>query len=118
MGKVKPAVLPVPVCAEAKTSLPSKMGGIAFCCIGEGVVYPFLLMAFNKASDNPNELNDINGVSEVNTIYFECFFNWAQRYSKFFDCWFLFQKLRLFKHFFVSSSWASSKINYAAESKT
>jgi len=31
-------------------------------------VYPFLLMAFNKASDNPNELNDINGVYEVNTI--------------------------------------------------
>jgi hypothetical protein len=43
------------------------MGGMAFCCIGEGVVYPFLLMAFNKASDNPNELNDINGVYEVNT---------------------------------------------------
>ena len=84
IGKVKPAVFPVPVCADANTSLPSKMGGIAFCCIGDGVVYPFLLMAFSKASDNPNELNDINGVSEVNTIYFECFFNLAQRYSKLF----------------------------------
>jgi hypothetical protein len=50
------------------------MGGIAFFCIGDGVVYPFLLMAFNKASDKPNELNDINGVCEVNTIYIECFF--------------------------------------------
>jgi hypothetical protein len=27
-----------------------------------------LLMAFNKASDKPNELNDINYVYEVNTI--------------------------------------------------
>jgi hypothetical protein len=47
------------------------MGGIAFFCIGDGVVYPFLLMAFSKASDKPNELNDINGVYEVNTIYME-----------------------------------------------
>jgi hypothetical protein len=68
MGKVKPAVFPVPVWADASTSFPSKMGGMAFCCIGEGVVYPFLLMAFSKASDKPNELNDINCVYEVNTI--------------------------------------------------
>jgi hypothetical protein len=65
IGSVKPAVFPVPVCADANTSLPSKIGGIAFCCIGEGVVYPFLLIAFNKASDKPNELNNINGVYEV-----------------------------------------------------
>jgi hypothetical protein len=65
---VKPAVFPVPVCADANTSLPSKIGGIAFCCIGEGVVYPFLLMAFSKASDRPNELNDINCDYEVKAI--------------------------------------------------
>ena len=68
MGNVKPAVFPVPVCADAKTSLPSNIGGIAFCCIGEGVVYPFLLMALSKASDKPNELNDINCVYEANTF--------------------------------------------------
>jgi hypothetical protein len=34
------------------------------------VVYPFLLMAFNKASDKPNELNDINGVYEANFIFY------------------------------------------------
>jgi hypothetical protein len=27
-----------------------------------------LLMALSKASDKPNELNDINGVYKVNTI--------------------------------------------------
>jgi hypothetical protein len=82
---VKPAVFPVPVWADANTSLPSKMGGIAFFCIGEGVEYPFLLMAFNKASDKPNELNDINSVYEVNTIYMEYFFIWREDRANFFD---------------------------------
>jgi hypothetical protein len=79
MGRVKPAVFPVPVCADANTSLPSKMGGIAFFCIGDGVVYPFLLMAFSKASDKPNELNDINGVYEVTQFTWSYFFNLARR---------------------------------------
>jgi hypothetical protein len=43
------------------------MGVIAFCCIGEGVEYPFLLIAFSNASDKPSELNDIKCVYEVNT---------------------------------------------------
>ena len=30
-GNVNPAVFPVPVCADAKTSLPSKIIGIVFC---------------------------------------------------------------------------------------
>ena len=66
---MKPAVFPVPVCADARTSLPSNTGGIAFCCIGEGVVYPFLLMAFKSASDRPNEMNDRNGVYEADLIF-------------------------------------------------
>jgi hypothetical protein len=32
-----------------------------------------LLMAFNKASDKPNELNDINGVYEANFIFIRFF---------------------------------------------
>ena len=59
-GKVKPAVFPVPVCADANTSLPSKTGGIAFACIGDGVSYPFFEIARNKGSDKPKDLNDIN----------------------------------------------------------
>ena len=47
-GRVKPAVFPVPVCADAKISLPSKIGKIAFSCIGDGLVYPFSLIAFNN----------------------------------------------------------------------
>jgi hypothetical protein len=61
------------------------MGGIAFFCIGEGVEYPFLLIAFNKASDKPNELNDINSVYEVNTIYMKYFFIWREDRANFFD---------------------------------
>ena len=38
IGSVNPAVFPVPVCAEASTSLPSKINGIAFFCIGDGSV--------------------------------------------------------------------------------
>jgi hypothetical protein len=53
IGNVKPAVFPVPVCADAKTSLPSKIGELLFCCIGDGFVYPFFLMC--KASDKPND---------------------------------------------------------------
>jgi hypothetical protein len=46
MGRVNPAVFPVPVCADANTSLPSKIGGIAFAVL-ERVVYPFA-DGFNK----------------------------------------------------------------------
>jgi hypothetical protein len=41
--------------------------GIAFVVLRWGCI-PFLLMALSKASDKPNELNDINGVYEANTI--------------------------------------------------
>jgi len=61
------------------------MGGIAFCCIGEGVVYPFLLMAFSKASDNPNELNNINGVFEVNTFSWSTSLIWREGNANYID---------------------------------
>ena len=61
-GKVKPAVFPVPVWAEANISFPSKIGGIAFCWIGEGVVYPFSSTAFTKAADKPKSLNDMYNI--------------------------------------------------------
>jgi hypothetical protein len=40
MGRVNPAVFPVPVCADANTSLPSKIGGIAFAVLEKGCI-PF-----------------------------------------------------------------------------
>ena len=54
-GSVKPAVLPVPVCAIAMTSRPLKMAGMAFSCIGDGSVYPLSEIAFIKGSDKPRE---------------------------------------------------------------
>jgi hypothetical protein len=47
------------------------MGGIAFVVLRR-ICVSFLLMAFSKASDKPNELNDINGVYEANFIFI-CF---------------------------------------------
>jgi hypothetical protein len=44
---VNPAVFPVPVCADANTSLPSKIGGIAFAVLEKGL-YTLLLMALIK----------------------------------------------------------------------
>ena len=38
MGRAKAAVLPVPVCAEPMTSLPSRMSGIAWTWMGVGSV--------------------------------------------------------------------------------
>jgi hypothetical protein len=71
MGSVKP-LFPVPVCADANTSLPSKMGGIAFVVLEKGGV-SFFTDGFNKASDKPNELNDINGVYEANLFFYTFF---------------------------------------------
>ena len=39
-GSAKAQVLPVPVCAEATTSRPERMSGIASACTGVGVVKP------------------------------------------------------------------------------
>jgi hypothetical protein len=57
-GKCETSCFPVPVCADANTSLPSKMGGIAFVVLGKEL-YILLLMAF-KDQISPNRLNDIN----------------------------------------------------------
>jgi hypothetical protein len=46
MGSVNPAVFPVPVCADANTSLPSKIGGIAFAVLRRGCI--LLLMVLIK----------------------------------------------------------------------
>ncbi|HEY9117280.1 MAG TPA: hypothetical protein VIN11_05605, partial [Roseivirga sp.] len=53
-------VLPVPVWADAITSLRFKICGMAFSCITDGVVYPFLLTACSRDLDNPRDSNDIN----------------------------------------------------------
>jgi hypothetical protein len=54
MGRVNPAVF----LADANTSLPSKIGGIAFAVLEKGLYT--LLMAFIIKHQRPNELNDIN----------------------------------------------------------
>ena len=38
IGRTKPAVFPVPVCAAARMSWPLRIGGIAEACTGEGFV--------------------------------------------------------------------------------
>ena len=45
IGRVKAAVLPVPVCAMPITSAPVKMGGMAAAWMGVGSVYPASWMA-------------------------------------------------------------------------
>jgi hypothetical protein len=85
--------------ADANTSLPSKMGGIAFVVLRR-ICVSFLLMAFNKASDKPNELNDINGVYEANFIFI-CFYN-CKGTANFFDVVLI--KLLCFKFVFCISA--------------
>ena len=58
-GKVNAAVLPVPVCADASTSLPWRMAGIDLTCISVGVKYPFFSSDFNRLSPRFKSLNDI-----------------------------------------------------------
>ena len=57
IGKVKLAVLPVPVWAIPNTSLPSSAAGIACNCMGVGCLYPtswiaFKIFGFNFRSEN------------------------------------------------------------------
>ena len=49
-GMVKAAVFPVPVCAQARRSLPESTTGMDFCWIGVGLVYPSWLKAFRIGS--------------------------------------------------------------------
>ena len=53
------AVLPVPVCAQPSTSFPANATGIAFSCIGVGMLYPFSSIAFKIGSIIFNSLNVI-----------------------------------------------------------
>src|SRR5580698_739927 len=51
IGIKKLRVLPVPVEAVARMSLPSSAGGIAFACTGVGVVKPALVRRFLSESE-------------------------------------------------------------------
>ena len=53
------AVFPVPVCAQPNISFPVKAAGIAFTCIGVGLVYPFSSIAFKIGSVIFKSLNVI-----------------------------------------------------------
>ena len=53
------AVFPVPVCAQPNISFPVKAAGIAFTCIGVGLVYPFYSIAFKIGSVIFKSLNVI-----------------------------------------------------------
>ncbi len=48
------AVLPVPVCAAASTSVPWRTRGIARSCTGVGSVYPSSVTVRNRTSDRPS----------------------------------------------------------------
>ncbi len=49
-GREKAAVLPVPVWATPRKSLPASRGSMASSCMGEGVSYPALRTAFKIGS--------------------------------------------------------------------
>ena len=57
IGKVNPAVLPVPVCATPNTSRPCSTIGIACSWIGVGCRYPISAIAFRIGSDRPKSAN-------------------------------------------------------------
>ena len=54
IGRVNAAVLPVPVCAAASTSVPWRTRGIARSCTGVGSVYPSSVTVRNRTSDRPS----------------------------------------------------------------
>lgn len=58
MGKVKAAVLPLPVSASPIRSRPCKADGIASACIGVGFLYPSAAQASHNESIMPRSLND------------------------------------------------------------
>ena len=57
MGSTKPAVLPVPVWAQASTSRPASAGGITSRCTGVGVVYSWSMTARTSAVERPSSVN-------------------------------------------------------------
>ncbi|KYF81287.1 hypothetical protein BE18_40570 [Sorangium cellulosum] len=60
IGKANAAVLPVPVCAHPRTSLPSRIGGMACCWIGVGVLYPSASMARSSGSMSLRSANSMD----------------------------------------------------------
>ena len=64
MGIANAAVFPVPVCAQPNISFPANKTGIAFACIGVGLIYPFSSIAFKIGSVIFKSLNVINVIFE------------------------------------------------------
>src|SRR5262245_50657746 len=60
MGRTKAAVLPLPVIAQARTSRPSRAGGIASFWIGVGSVNPIRAMPRSRSGWRSNEVNDMS----------------------------------------------------------
>jgi hypothetical protein len=60
MGSMKLRVLPVPVCAVARTSRPSRAGGIANACTGVGTTKFNAARRFCSSGVRGNSLNNFN----------------------------------------------------------
>ena len=59
IGRAKAAVFPVPVCAPAITSRPSRIGGIDCDWIGVAILYPRAVIAWSSSGVRPNFLKDM-----------------------------------------------------------
>src|SRR6187399_1333437 len=55
IGRTKAAVLPVPVCAAARTSRPARTSGMADSWTGVGDVYPSSATMRTRSADRPSE---------------------------------------------------------------
>ena len=70
IGNRKAAVLPVPVCAEAMISRPSRIGGMTASCTGVAVSYPDAEMPSKSSGVKLNSVKRNVGIliQTINTI--------------------------------------------------
>src|SRR5262245_49785812 len=61
MGRPKAAVLPLPVAAQARTSRPSRAGGMAWSWMGVGLVKPSSLTPRSSKGSRPNDEKGTSG---------------------------------------------------------
>src|ERR1700730_14062930 len=80
MGRVKPAVFPVPVWARPIRSLPAKASGIACCWIGVGCVYPASRTAWRTSGARSSSSKE-NGASGIVSIIWFLYTHRGKRFD-------------------------------------
>ncbi len=63
IGRTNAAVLPEPVCAEAQTSRPARIAGMAAAWTGVGASYSSSATARTSGADRPSEANGVTGAA-------------------------------------------------------